>query len=665
MTDATGLLCAALVALLAGAAISFASGGSRCRATAAFLVTCLGGCVLAGIAGVLAASGEPGAGVVLPWRVPGGSLSLRLDALGGWLAFVVAFVSASTAVYAVAYLRDVEDRRFARFAALFELLLGAVLVLAAARNGLLFLAAWELMTLSAFLLVVLHDEDATVRAAGRLYFVANHTAAFCLLALVALLGAAAGSLDFDELRASRDAQPAAGLLFALAILAFGTKAGVMPLHIWLPHAHPAAPAPVSAVLSGLVVKVGIFGLLRFLPFLPPPAAWTGGVLLALGALSCVLGVLYAFAQHDLKRLLAYHTVENIGIILLGIGVGVVAGRSGFAEIAALGYCGALLHVLNHALFKSLLFLGAGVVVHGAGTGEIDHLGGLARRMPWTAALFLVGCVSICALPPANGFVSEWLVYRSLLGAAAGGSGAPAIWCVGAVLALALTGGLAAACFAKAFSATFLGRPRGGAHGHGGDAAPSQRAAMGVLAVACLVAGLFPQVVVRLVWPAASALAADLGRAPATTTAQASDWLVPFAWTGAALLGLVVALALLRRALLRRGDAAAVATWGCGYAGPADRTQYTASSFAAPVVSIFSGLLRGRAESAGATGAFPAAPAVRTWTPDAPEACVFRPCFTALTWLCERVRAFHHGAIHVRVAFVLVTLALLLLWKVAL
>ena len=662
--NATALLCASLAVLVVGGGITLLSGRARGRATAVFLAACLAACALAGTAGLVAASGVPTAGVVAPWAVPGGSLSLRLDPLGGWLAFVVAFVGGACAVHAIGYLRGVDDRKFARFAAFFQSLLLAVFLLAAAQSGLVFLAGWELMTLSAFLLVVLHDEDATVCSAGRLYFVANHTAAFCLLALVALLGAAAGSLDFDALRAARAAQPGAAPLFVLALVAFGTKAGVMPLHIWLPHAHPAAPAPVSAVLSGLVVKVGVFGLLRFLPMLPPLPSWSGGVLLALGAVSGVVGVLYALAQHDLKRLLAYHTVENIGIIVLGIGVGVVAGRAGLPEISALGFAGALLHVLNHALFKSLLFLGAGSVVHAAGTAEIDRLGGLARRMPWTALSFLVGCVSICALPPANGFVSEWLVYRALFGASGSGAGASAIWCVGSIVALALIGGLAAACFAKAYSATFLGQPRGGAHGHGGDAAPSQRAAMGALALACLVVGLLPQFVVRLVWPAATALATDVGLAPSTEAADAAGWLMPFAWTGAALVGAVACLVLVRRALGGAGAPSRVATWGCGYALPTARMQYTAASFAAPITSIFSGLLHGRARSTSATGAFPAAPAVRTWTPDAAETWVFRPSFAGLAWLAERVRRFHHGAIHLRVAFILVTLALLLLWKVA-
>lgn len=660
----TGLLCAALATLCAGLPVLLVCGGARRRATVAFLVTCLAACALAGTAGMLAASGEQGSSVVAPWPVPGGALSLRLDPLGGWLAFVVALVSGACAVYAVRYLHDAEDRKFVRFAASFESLLLAIFAIAAARSGLLFLAGWELMTLSAFLLVVLHDEDPTVRAAGRLYFVANHTAAFCLLALVALLGAEAGSLDFDALRAARASQPGGGLLLVLALVAFGTKAGVMPLHIWLPHAHPAAPAPVSAVLSGLVVKVGVFGLLRFLPMLPPLPPWAGGVLIGLGALSGVVGVLYALAQHDLKRLLAYHTVENIGIIVLGVGVGVVAVRAGLPEAAAVGFAGALLHVLNHALFKSLLFLGAGSVVHGAGTAEIDHLGGLARRMPWTALLFLAGCVSICALPPANGFVSEWLVYRSLFDTSANGAGASAIWCVGAIVVLALIGGLAAACFAKAFSATFLGQPRGEARGHGGDAAPSQRAAMGMLALACLSVGLLPPFVARLVWPAASGLAADLGVAPRATPAEAAGWLMPFAWTGAALVVLIAALLLVRRLVGQASAETQVATWGCGYSVPSARMQYTASSFATSITSIFSGILHGRAKAAAANGAFSAAPSVSTWTPDAPEAYVFRPSFAALTWACERVRRFHQGAIHLRVAFILVTLALLLLWKVA-
>ncbi len=669
----TPLLCGGMVILLAGAASIAATSARRRLATVTFLVTCLAGCALAAAAGVRAATGAADATLLLDWSVPGGSVALRLDALGGWFAFVVGIVCAPVAVYALAYFRDDDGRTFARFASLFNVLVAALLLLASAQNGLCFLAAWELMTVSAYLLIVLRHADATVRSAGRLYFVANHVAAFCLLALVALLGASAGSLDFDAFRSSRGAGAPVAVLLVLALVAFGTKAGVVPFHIWLPHAHPAAPTPVSAVLSGVLVKSGVFGLLRFLAFLPEIPTWAGVLLLLLGVTSGVMGVLYALAQHDLKRLLAYHTVENIGIIVIGAGVGVIAARTGHGEIAAIGFCGALLHLCNHALFKSLLFLGAGTVVHATGTGEMDHLGGLARRMPWTALTFLVGCVSICALPPANGFVSEWLVYRALFGEA-GQGGAPAIWSIGALLALALIGGLAAACFAKAFSATFLGQPRGAggdahtghAHGeHAGDAAPSQRVAMGALALACVAIGVMPQIAVRAAWPAAAALAADLGVGPTVGAAEAGAWLVPLAWAGAALIGTIAVLTLLRRALGRRADAPAVSTWGCGYSRPNARMQYTASSFAAPLVGIFRSLLRGRASGSPAGGAFAPSPHVRTWTPDGAETWVFRPAYGALVWSCERVRTFHRGPIHVRVAFVLATLGALLLWKVVL
>ena len=254
-------------------------------------------------------------------------------------------------------------------------------------------------------------------------------------------------------------QGLAGVLFLLAVIGFGTKAGFMPLHVWLPEAHPAAPSHVSAVMSGVMIKTGIYGLMRAFTFLGTPPLWWGWVLVAIGLTSGVLGVLFALAQHDLKRLLAYHSVENIGIIALGLGVGLLGMSTGSPVLIVLGFGGALLHVLNHALFKGLLFLGAGAVVHGTGTREIDQLGGLLKRMPWTAATFLVGAVAISGLPPLNGFVSEFLIY---LGAFKGGisTGGPvAVPLLALIAGLALIGGLAVACFTKAFGIVFLGEPR--------------------------------------------------------------------------------------------------------------------------------------------------------------------------------------------------------------
>jgi len=285
------------------------------------------------------------------------------------------------------------------------------LLVVVARNGVLFLMSWELMSLASFFLVTLEDEKESVRRAGWIYLIAMHLGTAFLLAMFLLLGQNAASLDFERL--STAAAPS-GVFFLLAVIGFGTKAGFIPMHVWLPEAHPAAPSHVSAVMSGVMIKTGIYGLLRILTLLGPPAAWWGWTLVAIGIVSGILGVLYALAQHDLKRLLAYHSVENIGIIALGLGIGVLGISYSNPMMAALGFTGGLLHVVNHALFKSLLFLGAGSVLHATGTGELDRLGGLLKRMPVTGTTFLIGAVAISGLPPLNGFVSEFLIYLGVI-----------------------------------------------------------------------------------------------------------------------------------------------------------------------------------------------------------------------------------------------------------
>ncbi len=287
-----------------------------------------------------------------------------------------------------------------------------------ARNAVLFLSAWELMAVSSFFLVTFEHERESVRSAGWIYLVATHLGTGFLLAFFILMGRETGSMNFDVWAAQGiHTQGLAGILFLMAVVGFGTKAGFMPFHVWLPEAHPAAPSHVSALMSGVMIKTGIYGLLRAFTFLGAPPLWWGWLFIGIGLSSGVLGVLFALAQHDLKRLLAYHSVENIGIIALGIGVGLLGQNTGSPALVALGFGGALLHVLNHALFKGLLFLGAGAVAHSAGTREIDRLGGLLKQMPWTAATFLIGAAAISGLPPLNGFVSEFLIF---LGAFKGG-----------------------------------------------------------------------------------------------------------------------------------------------------------------------------------------------------------------------------------------------------
>jgi hydrogenase-4 component B len=634
----SALLLAAILLLLAGGALAALAPGARRLSIALFLLATLGGCALGAFSGLRVLRGaEPGV-IRGAWAVPGGLFHIEVDPLGAWFALAISLTAAPVALHAVAYFVRAPARAFRGFSAGFTALVAALLTLAAARNSLLFLAAWEAVTLLAYFLVTLEHEREYVRWSGRLYLLANHTAAFCLLALIALFAAGAGSFD---LRAFGPCA-APGLCVVLALVAFGTKAGTIPLHIWLPHAHPAAASPVSAVLSGVVIKAGIFGLLRFLPALAHGGAAWGPVVLGVGAVASVWGVLYALAQHELKRLLAYHSVENIGIILLGIGAGLMGAHAGLPEVAVLGFAGALLHLLNHAAFKSLLFLGAGAVLHTAGTGEIDELGGLARRMPWTALFFFVGCVSICGLPPCNGFLSEWTIYRAMFGGAAAGAGAGRLAGAIGVVSLALVGGLAAACFAKAFAAVFLGEPRGHGDGHAREAPAPQRVAMGFLALLCLAIGLLPQTALRIVWPAAASLAAGRG-----------------------VRGLPGAdrLALLRRGLARGHGT--VATWGCGYPLAGPRMQYTASSFAAPLVRVFRRLVYPTTRARHAKGVFPDPPALQTWTRDVAEAYVFRPLSYALAWPGRITRLLHRVAVQYQVLLVIVALGALILWKVTL
>ncbi len=405
-----------------------------------------------------------------PWPVPFGEFFIELDPLSAWFLLPTLLLSAFCAIYGVGYLREQAEKRSLGPVWFFYclLVLGMTLVLVA-RNAVLFLSAWELMAVSSFFLVTFEHERESVRNAGWIYLVATHLGTGFLLAFFILMGRETGSMNFDVWAAQGiHTQGLAGILFLMAVVGFGTKAGFMPFHVWLPEAHPAAPSHVSALMSGVMIKTGIYGLLRAFTFLGAPPLWWGWLFIGIGLSSGVLGVLFALAQHDLKRLLAYHSVENIGIIALGIGIGLLGQNTGSPALVALGFGGALLHVLNHALFKGLLFLGAGAVAHSAGTREIDRLGGLLKRMPWTAATFLIGAAAISGLPPLNGFVSEFLIFLGAFKGGISGGSDVAVPLLALVAGLAVIGGLAAACFTKAFGDYF---PRRAAPADG-DAARS-------------------------------------------------------------------------------------------------------------------------------------------------------------------------------------------------
>ncbi|MBI5362292.1 MAG: NADH-quinone oxidoreductase subunit H [Planctomycetes bacterium] len=600
---------------------------------------------LAASAAVLCGAGD------WDWRsgaiVGGEPLHLHLDGIGALFLALVSVLGGAGAVYAREYWPDRAHPRSARAGRLWWSVLVASLgfVLLSA-NGLHFLIAWELFTLSAYFLITLDRANEAVRAAGWLYLAASHVAVLCLFAFFALMAARTGSWELGPLRERADLAP----LFWLALVGFGLKAGLFPLHVWLPSAHASAPSQVSALLSGVTIKLGIYGLVRFSSWLPVPAS-AGWVVAALGTASAVLGVAFALGQHDLKRLLAYHSVENIGIILIGLGFALVAVRSGNPAWGRLALAGGLLHVWNHGLFKALLFLGAGSVLHATGTREMSRLGGLWRAMPWTTALFALGAFAICGLPPLNGFVSEWLVYSGLLGAAS--SHSASFWgAIPAAILLGMTGALALACFVKVCGVVFLGAPRSESSARAHECGPLMRGAMLVLAAACVTIGLAPS----LFWPMLERVVgawqpAWSGAGPPTSLAVIGRVHVLLA-----LLAAAAAWWLARR--VRARTPRRVPTWDCAYAAPTARMQYTAGSFAATLVEGFAWILRPVRHATPPIGAFPSASSFETHTPETVLEHIAVPIGNFVMRVAIVARRLQHGRVQAYVLYLLVGLAAL-------
>jgi hydrogenase-4 component B len=590
---------------------------------------------------------------------PWGRLSLSLDGLGAVFLLPLLVIPALAGVYGAGYWSQSEHAGTAgRVRVFLGLLAAALAVLPVAGDGVLFLMAFEVMTLSAFFLVTTEDDRSDVREAGWIYFAASHFSLMFLFGAFAVYRAATGTFELTASAASGMSVGASNAVFALALVGFGLKAGVMPLHVWLPGAHACAPSHVSAIMSGVVIKVGIYGLMRVTAILPDPPMFWGALLLVLGGVSGVLGVAYALGQHDLKRLLAYHSIENIGIIVMGLGVALLGRWGHRPELVALGLACAVMHVWNHGLFKSLLFLSAGSVIHAVGTREIDRMGALGRSMPWSAGLFILGAVAICGLPPLNGFVSEFFLYLGAVRSLA--DGAPGLASAAAPI-LALIGALACACFIKVIGSVFLGHPRSEAVLHAHECGWFMRGPMLALAGACVVLGLAPVLAAPILDTAAAAWVGGRGAAPVALSS-----VVPFGALAAVLVGVVATLALLGavgvgRALVRRSPRAG--TWDCGYAAPTARMQYTASSVARTLVRLFAFVLHPTEHEPAAPSVFPAPSAYAGHVDDAVLQRVVEPfCRRVAEWFV-RLRQRQSGRIQAYIMYVVLTMLGLLLFVV--
>ena len=634
-----------------------------------------------------------GAGILLgvtglfapePWTasvqstLPFLTFAIRIDPLAALFVLTISLVGLAVSIYALGYVTEFYGRAsIAVLGSLFNGFLLSMTLVVIADNGFFFLIVWELMSLLSYFLVVTEHGKAEVRYAGLFYLIMTHVGtAFIILAFL-IFFQGGGSFSFEAFR--HPDQPLSEwmrtLVFLMALIGFGTKAGIVPLHVWLPYAHPAAPSHISALMSGVMIKTAIYALVRvYIDFLGGQFPWWWGfVVLVIGAVSALLGVMYALMEHDLKSLLAYHSVENIGIILLGLGAGMIFQTYGLTEFAALGLLAALYHTINHAMFKALLFLGAGSLLYATHTRNMEEYGGLLRRMPWTGVFFLIGAVSISALPPTNGFVSEWLVFQSLFLSFHLPTVLLKLMLPLAAAMLALTSVLALTCFAKAFGISFLALPRS-SHARQAEEVPiTMRIAMGMLAVVCVLLGLAPMVVVpmldRVVAPFAGlsiegkVLALD-GWALAPVNVEFSS-LSP------------MALALLLIALSALGLLLAVAfgglvkqryykTWGCGINLTA-RMEYTATGFVQPIKRVFGAIyqptVKLETELLKESRYFAKRRHFEFHIEPVFQKYLYDPVVAFFIGMAERLRVIQGGSLHLYLAYIFVTLIVLLLFAV--
>lgn len=626
-----------------------------------------------GLAGLLATAPLS---LSLSSNIPLLTCALRLDPLASFFVLTISLVALPASIYALGYMEEFSGR--VSVGLLGSLLNGFVLsmtLVVLADNGFFFLILWEVMSLLSYLLVVTEHEKPGVREAGLFYLIMTHVGTAFIILTFLIFARETASFSFEAFRHPGRPLPEGlrSFAFVTALIGFGAKAGIVPLHVWLPYAHPAAPSHISALMSGVMIKTAIYGLIRvYFDFMGGEFPWWWGfTLLVAGTVSALLGVMYALMEHDLKSLLAFHSVENIGIILLGVGAGMIFHTYGLHELAALGVLAGLYHTINHAAFKALLFFGAGALQFSTHTRNIEEYGGLLRRMPWTGACFLIGAVSIAALPPTNGFVSEWLVFQSLFLSFQLPTLFLKLMLPIAAAMLALTGALALACFAKAFGISFLAQPRSTQARHAKEAPRSMLVGMGVLAGLCVVLGLAPMLVVPLL---------DRVTAPLTGAAISSQVLALDGWVvapvtvefssistpvlamllvGAGALGLLIARLCGTGLRVRYYK-----TWGCGL-NLTPRMEYSATAFAQPIKQVFETIyqpaVKLEREFLEQSKYFIKHQRFESHIHPVFELYLYQPVVRRLLSLAGRLRVIQAGSLHVYLAYIFLTLVLLLLW----
>lgn len=587
-----------------------------------------------------------------------GAVDFVIDPLSAFFVAVISIMSLVTAVYAIGYLRPYVEKgkNINAHLVFLPLLFASMQAVVTCQNAFMFLIYWEVMSLSSFFLVIFENEKKDVLKAGIKYLVFMHISVLFIMIAFALLSFNAGSFDFNAFKFVLSGNiHFANLIFILLFIGFGTKAGFVPFHNWLPDAHPAAPSHVSAIMSGVMIKTGIYGILRVLSLIGTPSKSIAYVVLIIATVSALYGVLYAISQHDLKRLLAYHSIENIGIIGMGIGVGMLGMAYNHPVVAMLGFAGGILHVLNHSIFKELLFMGAGSVYLKTHTRNIELLGGLIKSMPKTAVLFLIGSVAISGLPPFNGFVSEFLVYLGMFKGLSIHNFSSLILVLFAIAGLALVGTMAVLCFSKAFSIIFLGMPRSAsAQKVTRDCELSMIIPMGFLALASLVIGVLPVFVFVFMLGPVSAIT-SVAQFNIFPTLSVMSVITLYALAFLAFLAILV----LVKIKLTNGKVAMHETWGCGYNKGNNHMQYTASSYAGPFLSMLNPLFKKVFDVEKPRKLFPQSAHFSMHVEDIEEAYVIEPVLKTDEWFLSKFEGLQSGNIQSYIKYGLIFLVIVI------
>ncbi|MEK6743676.1 MAG: hydrogenase 4 subunit B [Nitrospirota bacterium] len=677
ITPATILSLSFAVLLLVVLLALFLRSHQRLLITAGYSLMAVAALLTAG-AGVWAVSRGTIAQVILPLGLPDLPVHLRLDHLSGFFLAVIGLLAFFVSVYSVGYVKGFLGHRQVTSLVIFSsLFLAGMFLVVLSDDAFIFLVSWEIMAASSYFLVLFEDERIENRRAALLYLVVAHVGAIAILLSFGVMAGLATDYHgfegytFDAMRETDLPAGWATAAFLLAFFGFSAKAGVVPLHVWLPEAHPVAPSNVSALMSGVMLKTAIYGIIRVVfDLIGDFPVWWGALVLIFGLISAVVGMLSAVMQQDLKKLLAYSSVKNIGIILIGIGLSMIFSSSEMVLLAALALIAALYHTLNHAMYKGLLFMGAGAVLHATHERNMENMGGLIRDLPWTAALFLVGCVSISALPPFNGFVSEWLTYQAfLLSPALESPILNLLIPLGAAL-LALSGALAAAGFVKAFGITFLGHRRGTHHHRVHEVGWAMRAGMLLAAITCLGLGVFPTYLIHWMDPITEQLVG--GKIASSAAGFGWMWLTPIAAERASysapvafvgILAVVVVTYLILHT--RPGTIHRVPLWDCGFEKITSRMQYTATSFSMPLRRILGFLFSVKEEvkpfPPGAHPAFPERLQYRLRVRDRFWGWLYKPVIDVSFWISRKVGKLQQGRIQVYLIYSFVTIIVLLLF----